>query len=99
MLECWKIFGCSLLACLAACHSTTKPTKRSYEWRKCMKTGMMLLGGLAVSVALILLVGCVTGKYVPKQNEELYGTWIMVKGDFPKMINLPGKREQFYPGY
>jgi hypothetical protein len=35
-------------------------------------------------------------KYVPKPNEELYGTWIMVKGDFPKMINLLGKREQFF---
>lgn len=43
-----------------------------------MKAGKVLryvLTGLLVS----LIVGCATGKYVPKANEELYGTWMNEK--------------------
>lgn len=38
-----------------------------------MKTRIMI--GLVVSL-LTLLASCGSGKYVPKANEELYGTWI-----------------------
>ena len=41
-----------------------------------MKTGTMLLSSCVVLIALILLGSCAPGKYVPKANEELYGTWI-----------------------
>ena len=62
-----------------------------------MKTGMIFLGALAILLFMIPLEAVAQDQYVPKENEELYGTWIRVKGDFPKMINLPGKREQFFP--
>lgn len=39
-----------------------------------MKTGTIILAVVTLLV-LILLGGCATGKYVPKPNEELYGTW------------------------
>jgi hypothetical protein len=62
-----------------------------------MKTRIPLLCSALILAALLLLGGyCFGQNYVAKANEELYGTWIMVKGDFPKMINLPGKREQFF---
>jgi hypothetical protein len=41
-----------------------------------MKTGTMLLSSCVVLAALILLGSCAPGKYTPKANEELYGTWI-----------------------
>lgn len=40
-----------------------------------MKTRTMLVV-LACLMALTFLVGCGSGKYTPKSNEELYGTWI-----------------------
>jgi hypothetical protein len=40
-----------------------------------MKTRTMIPVVLATLVALVLLGGCATGKYAPKANEELYGTW------------------------
>ena len=41
-----------------------------------MKTGMAVLGATVMLLCLIMLGGCGPGKYVPKANEELYGTWI-----------------------
>ena len=35
---------------------------------------MLLLGSLVVVLGVILLGGCGQGKYMPKPNEELYGT-------------------------
>jgi len=43
-----------------------------------MKLGMRPLGALVFALALILLGGCATGKYIPTPNEELYGTWTKV---------------------
>lgn len=34
-----------------------------------------LLGAMVILLSLILLEGCGQGKYRPKLNEELYGTW------------------------
>jgi hypothetical protein len=36
-------------------------------------------------------------KYTPTPNEEIYGNWTRVRGDFPRIVNLPGKREQYFP--
>jgi hypothetical protein len=41
-----------------------------------MNAGKRLFGALLASAILILFGGCVSGKYLPKANEELYGTWI-----------------------
>ena len=41
-----------------------------------MKTGMTVFGAAAILLSMILLGGCGQGKYTPKANEELYGTWI-----------------------
>ena len=38
-----------------------------------MKRRILLL--TVVALSLILLAGCGQGKYLPKPNEELYGTW------------------------
>jgi hypothetical protein len=40
-----------------------------------MRTVMTVLGATLI-LSSIMLGGCATGKYVPTQNEELYGTWI-----------------------
>jgi hypothetical protein len=40
-----------------------------------MKTGMTVFAALSVAVILIVAGGCAPGKYVAKQNEQLYGTW------------------------
>lgn len=40
-----------------------------------MKTRMMLPSASLILLSLILLAGCGPGKYRPKPNEELYGTW------------------------
>lgn len=44
-----------------------------------MKTIMMILAVLLSFLTLILLGSCGAGKYVPKANEEIYGTWINEK--------------------
>ena len=41
--------------------------------RKCMKTRMSLVS--SAFMVLVLLAACGPGKYTPKPNEELYGTW------------------------
>jgi len=40
-----------------------------------MNFSKLLLSKSIVSVALVLLAGAVWAQYVPKSNEELYGTW------------------------
>ncbi|MGA2765875.1 MAG: hypothetical protein ABSG17_21215 [Spirochaetia bacterium] len=40
-----------------------------------MKTRMMILAVLLSFLTLIMLGSCGPGKYVPKANEEIYGTW------------------------
>jgi hypothetical protein len=36
---------------------------------------------------LVLAAGCSAPKYVPKPNEELYGTWINAQTSLPKVVN------------
>ena len=52
-----------------------------------MKGGKIILFVLLCTLTHILLVGCVPSKYVPKPNEELYGTWINEKMSAQKYIN------------
>ena len=40
-----------------------------------MKARKLLLCAVVSILAVILLAGCGQGKYAPKPNEELYGTW------------------------
>jgi hypothetical protein len=45
-----------------------------------MSKGMKTLFSVLVSLLVLLMMGgCATGKYVPRPNEELYGTWINEK--------------------
>ena len=48
--------------------------KRSPKEKR-MKSVRLLLSASIVFVALVLLGGTVWAQYVPKSNEELYGTW------------------------
>jgi hypothetical protein len=41
-----------------------------------MKTRTVILAVLITFLSLVLFTGCAPRKYVPKSNEELYGTWI-----------------------
>ena len=41
-----------------------------------MKTRMLIVGASIVLLVLIQIGGWAQTKYVPKENEELYGTWI-----------------------
>lgn len=53
------------------------PTRREERSpkEKRMKCVRLLLSASIVSVALLLIVSTVWAQYVPKSNEELYGTW------------------------
>jgi hypothetical protein len=54
-----------------------------------MKTRTTILAVLLSFLALILLGGCGPGKYVPRANEEFYGTWINEKMDPMKIVISP----------
>jgi hypothetical protein len=43
----------------------------------------------------VLLVGCGPSKYVPKPNEELYGTWINEKMSAQKYVNTAGRWAEY----
>jgi hypothetical protein len=60
-----------------------------------MKTGMTVLGATVILLSLILLGGCATGKYVPKPNEEIYGTWINEKMSAQKYVVTPDGWKQY----
>jgi hypothetical protein len=48
-----------------------------------------------VLLSLFLLGGCATGKYVPKANEELYGTWTN-NSTFPQRVVInPGEYRHY----
>jgi hypothetical protein len=55
-----------------------------------MKSKSRLLGVTMFALALILLGGCATGKYIPKSNEEFYGTWINEHGTPKKSVSFAG---------
>jgi hypothetical protein len=60
-----------------------------------MKTRMILL----VLVAMTPLIAWAQGKYVPKDNEELYGTWTNEKYvTIWKIIVFPGGYKEYYKG-
>ena len=64
-----------------------------------MKTRIMLLSSLLL-VYLLPLAGYAQDKYVPKANEELYGTWTNEESlgnvYFPqKVVNFPNKYESY----
>jgi hypothetical protein len=60
-----------------------------------MKGGKIILFVLLCTLTHILLVGCVPSKYVPKPNEELYGTWINEKMSAQKYINATGRWAEY----
>ena len=47
------------------------------------------------ALVLILLGGCAPGKYIPKANEECYGTWINEKGYPQKCVLFAGGFKQY----
>ena len=65
-----------------------------------MKGRMPFLGALAILFSLIAFGANAQDKYVPKSNEELYGTWINDKSinadDIQKQVSTPqGNKEYF----
>jgi hypothetical protein len=46
-------------------------------------------------VALVLLAGCGPGKYVPKANEEIYGTWINEGIRWQKLVVFAGGNKAY----
>ena len=60
-----------------------------------MKPRMLLLSTLLVLLALMLLGGCAPQKYVPKANEEIYGTWTNKKIFPQKVVNTADGWKQY----
>ncbi len=56
---------------------------------------MLLVGSLVLVVGVILVGGCAPGKYMPKTNEELYGTWINEKITPQKNVISPGSYKNY----
>ena len=59
-----------------------------------MKTTDLFL--FHVLLVLVLLGGCTTSKYVPKANEELYGTWTNEFASVRKVVYTPGEEKLYY---
>lgn len=53
---------------------------------------LIVFGGF---VALVLLAGCGPGKYVPKANEEIYGTWIHEGIRYQKLVVFAGGEKEY----
>jgi hypothetical protein len=60
-----------------------------------MKTGMTFFGATVILLFLILLGGCGPGKYVPKANEEINGTWTNEKIFPQKVVNTADGWKQY----
>ena len=60
-----------------------------------MKPRMLLLFALLVLLSLILLGSCAPRKYVPKPNEEIYGTWTNEKIFPQKVVNTADGWKQY----
>ena len=54
---------------------------------------LIVFGGF---VALVLLAGCGPGKYVPKANEEIYGTWIHEGIRYQKLVIFAGGVKEYF---
>ena len=50
---------------------------------------------ITFALVLIVLGGCAPGKYVPRPNEEIYGTWINEKGYPQKAMLFAGGFKQY----
>jgi hypothetical protein len=63
-----------------------------------MKQRMLLLAAPLVLIALIILEGCATNRYVSKTDEEIYGTWInpAPPNGMQKTTTLPNGWENYY---
>jgi hypothetical protein len=60
-----------------------------------MKTVKMLVCVLLTFLAVLLLGSCGQGKYVPKPNEELYGTWINEGIRYHKLVVFAGGVKEY----
>jgi hypothetical protein len=56
---------------------------------------MMLLGVPVILLSLIQLASCGPGKYTPKPNEEIYGTWTNEKMSPQKEIHTADGSKQY----
>ena len=65
--------------------SLTQPTGEAQR-RKSVRTRKLLFVVLLSLLAVLLLGSCGPGKYTPKPNEEIYGTWINEKMDMQKCV-------------
>jgi hypothetical protein len=60
-----------------------------------MKTGRMSFCVLVPILAIVVLGGCAPAKYVPKENEEIYGTWVNLDAGRQKLLEQPGTWKLF----
>lgn len=60
-----------------------------------MKKVIRLSCAILIFSMLILTQGCGPGKYVPRPDEELYGTWANENVSPQKAINAPGGYKQY----
>lgn len=60
-----------------------------------MNARMIPLGAPVVLLTAVLLAGCATSKYVPKANEELYGTWVNENSLPQRIVQVPDGWEQY----
>jgi hypothetical protein len=60
-----------------------------------MKSGKILVCILFAFLAVLLLGSCGQGKYVPKPNEELYGTWINEGIRYQKLVISAGGVKEY----
>ena len=55
-----------------------------------MKTGKVPVCILITFLSVLILGSCGQGKYVPKPDEELYGTWINDGIRYKKLVVFAG---------
>ena len=68
---------------------------------KCMRAKPLVFSMLASSCVVLLLAACGPGRYTPKPNEELFGTWtnMSYSGEVSERANLPQKQVIDGTGY
>jgi hypothetical protein len=63
-----------------------------------MKSRALLVCAVVILLPLIHVVGWAQEKYVPKPDEELYGTWTNEKAFPPRLVESPdGTFAEFFP--
>jgi hypothetical protein len=60
-----------------------------------MRTRTTVFAVLLSFLVLVLLGGCGPGKYVPRANEEIYGSWTNEKMEYQKVVVAPESEKMY----